>query len=275
MTPFPILSCWKRWCAWVIPAFVAVLTASEATAAANRLVERTWDVAGVTRTALISDLPAGPQKKPLVLVFHGHGGSARQAARSFKLHELWPAARVIYPDGLPTPGVLTDPTGRRSGWQAQAGSQGDRDLAFFDAILTSLREEGTLDPQQVYATGHSNGGAFVYLLWAERGETLTAIAPSAAVFRSEAAKFQPKPVLHLAGMKDDLVKFAWQERMLDTVLRINGGGPRQKSTPGEVRYTPAQPAKGAPTIVLLHPGGHTFPSESAARIVAFFQNQRL
>lgn len=273
MTPFSLLNCRRRVCAWVIPAVIALFTASGSTAAAKNLVERTWQIAGVTRTALMSEIPAG-QKAPLVFVFHGHGGSARQAARSFKLHELWPDARVIYPSGLPTPGVLTDPTGRRSGWQAQTGSQGDRDLAFFDAILTTLRQEGVLDPQQIYATGHSNGGAFVYLLWAERGETLTAIAPSAAVLRLEAAKFQPKPVLHLGGMRDDLVKFAWQERMLDTVLRINGGGPRQKSTPGEIRYAPTQPGKGAPTVVLLHPGGHTFPSESAARIVAFFQGER-
>jgi len=180
---------------------------------------------------------------------------------------------VVYPEGLPTPGVLTDPAGRRSGWQAKAGAQGDRDLAFFDVILSALKAENVLDPRQVYATGHSNGGAFVYLLWAERGEALTAIAPSAAVLRLEAAKFQPKPVLHLAGMNDDLVKFAWQERMLDHVLRINGGGPRQKSTPGEIRYAPTTPGKGAPTVVLLHSGGHSFPSAShGPQSVAFFQS---
>jgi polyhydroxybutyrate depolymerase len=273
MSPSPILNWRRRLAARIIPVAITLLTASGANAAVANLIERTWQIAGVTRTALSSELPA-EKKAPLVLVFHGHGGSARQAARSFKLHELWPEARVIYPDGLPTPGVLTDPTGRRAGWQAQPGTQGDRDLAFFDAILASLREEGALDPQHVYATGHSNGGAFVYLLWAERGETLTAIAPSAAVFRSEAAKFQPKPVLHLGGMKDDLVKFAWQERMVDNVLRINGGGPRQPSTPGEIRYVPNEPGRGAPTVVLLHPGGHTFPSASAGRIVAFFQSQK-
>ncbi len=273
MTPFFLLNWRSRLGALIIPAVIASLTAPGATAAAANLVERSWQIAGLTRTALISELPAG-KKAPLVFVFHGHGGSARQAARSFKLHELWPEARVIYPNGLPTPGVLTDPAGRRSGWQSKADSLGDRDLAFFDAIIGALKDEGILDPRQVYATGHSNGGAFVYLLWAERGETLTAIAPSAAMLRPEAATFQPKPVLHLAGMNDDLVKFAWQERMLDYVLRINGGGPRQTSTPGEIRYAPAERGKGALTVVLLHSGGHTFPSESAARIVAFFQSTK-
>jgi len=60
---------------------------------------------------------------PVVLVFHGHGGTARYAARTFALHRHWPEAIVVYPQGLNTPGRRTDPEGRRPGWQHAAGEQ--------------------------------------------------------------------------------------------------------------------------------------------------------
>ncbi|MFY8056754.1 MAG: hypothetical protein ACOVRM_03375, partial [Planctomycetaceae bacterium] len=55
-----------------------------------------------------------------------------------------------------------------TGWQKSAGDQQDRDLKFFDVVLQSLRSEYRVDDRRIYATGHSNGGGFTYLLWSER-----------------------------------------------------------------------------------------------------------
>src|SRR5439155_20251229 len=79
---------------------------------------RTWDVDGVQREALVYP-PSKPAagKVPLVFDFHGHGGTARNAARAHHIHDTWPEALVVYMQGLPTPGKLTDPEGKRSGWQ--------------------------------------------------------------------------------------------------------------------------------------------------------------
>ena len=63
------------------------------------------------------------------------------AARSFRYHELWPEAIVVYMQGLKTPGQLTDPKGLRAGWQKEKGDQDDRDLKFFDAVLQSLKKD--------------------------------------------------------------------------------------------------------------------------------------
>ena len=52
----------------------------------------------------------------------------------------------------------------------ESGDQGDRDLKFFDEVLSTLKKEYKVDANRVYATGHSNGGAFTYLLWGERGD---------------------------------------------------------------------------------------------------------
>ena len=75
---------------------------------------------------------------------------------------------------------MSDSVGRGAGSQASAGAQEDRDLKFFDAMLADLIKEGRVDERRVYATGHSNGGAFTYLLWAERGDVFAAFAPSAS-----------------------------------------------------------------------------------------------
>ena len=190
------------------------------------------------------------------------------ASRSFPIHQLWPEAIVVYPQGLPTPGRLTDPEGKRPGWQGIAGAQGDRDLKFFDAMLASLRAQSSVDNRRIYATGHSNGGLFTYLLWAERGDTFAAFAPSAALLARGYEKFQPKPLLHIGSPEDALVKFAWQKRMIDYVLQIDDCGPRDPLAMG---YTAYPSRKGTDVATFLHTSGHRYPEAAPALIVKFFQ----
>lgn len=239
------------------------------TEAAEDLAPRTWIVEGVTREALVR-IPTAARKggAPIVFVFHGHGGSMKQAAASMPIHQHWPEAIVVYPQGLPTPSPLVDREGRRTGWQGAAGDQGDRDLKFFDAIFGGLKGECHFDERRVYVTGHSNGGAFTYLLWAQRGEKIAATAPSAAVMGRGFRDLAPKPVLHIGSPQDELVKFSWQERMIDEVLRLNGCGPRKSTAPG---YTTYASSKGAETATFLHAGGHRYSSAAPELIVKFFQ----
>jgi polyhydroxybutyrate depolymerase len=246
---------------------VGLLCAAQGT---EKLTTRSFEVGGRERTALVAAPSTGEALAPLVFVFHGHGGSSRQAARSFQLHEHWPAAWVVHPQGLPTPGAITDPKGRRAGWQMKVGDQGDRDLAFFDAMLAAMLAEGRVDPRRVYATGHSNGGAFTYLLWAERGAVFAALAPSSAVLPLPATHYAPLPVLHLGSEQDELVKWSWQERMVDLVLKVNGGGPQGSPSLGLTLYPPQDSARGAETALWLHDGGHRLPAEAGAEVAKFF-----
>jgi polyhydroxybutyrate depolymerase len=237
---------------------------------AENLEHRTWVVGGVTREALVS-IPANARQGgavPVVFAFHGHGGTMRQASRSFPIHELWPGAIVVYPQGLPTPSPLVDREGKRPGWQPVAGAEGDRDLKFFDAMLAGLRNDYRIDGTRIYATGHSNGGSFTYLLWAERGDVFAAFAPSSALLGRGFGQPGPRPVLHIGSPQDPLVKFAWQEKMIDAVLRLNGCGPRRPAANGYLSYPSA---KGAEVATYLHGGGHRFPAEATALIVKFFQ----
>src|SRR5712691_11551343 len=150
--------------------------------AADAPARREWTVDGVAREALTYAPPqAKSEPTPIVFAFHGHGGTMQQAARSFGFHTHWPEAIVVYMQGLNTPGQLTDPEGKKPGWQKTIGDQDDRDLKFFDAVLESLKRDYKVNEKRIYATGHSNGGGFTYLLWAARGDSFAAFAPSAAV----------------------------------------------------------------------------------------------
>jgi polyhydroxybutyrate depolymerase len=252
--------------------FVTLVLLSAARLAAEPLERLTWTVDGVTREALVhlpATIPAGGA--PLVFAFHGHGGSMAQAARSFPIHEKWPDAIVVYPQGLPTVGQLTDKAGDRAGWQGRAGTEGDRDLKFFDVMLAGLRERHRIDPKRIYASGHSNGGGFTCLLWAERGDVFAALAPSSALLGRGGGwqKLKPKPLLHVASPQDELVKFAWQQRMLDHVLKLNGCGAFK---PDAMGYTAYPSKSGHDVAVYLHTGGHKYPGDVAPElIVKFFQ----
>lgn len=236
---------------------------------AGGLEHREFQVAGVAREALVHVPPgARATNTPVVFVFHGHGGNSRQAARSFALERHWPEAIVVYPQGLNTPGRLTDPEGKKPGWQAATGDQDDRDLKFFDAVLARLKRDYQVDAKRIYSTGHSNGGGFTYLLWAERGDVFAAVAPSAAVARYP-NRLKPKPAMHLAGEKDTLVKFAWQKLMMDAVRKVNGCDTAGKSWEKQATLHPSK--SGTPVVTFIHPGGHEFNPDAPALIVIFFK----
>src|SRR5947199_9757641 len=101
-----------------------------------------WTVDGVEREALVF-LPSASSKSksPVIFAFHGHGGNMHFAARGMAFQNAWPDAIVVYPEGLPTPGMVLDREGKKAGWQDYAGQENNRDLKFVDEMLKSLREK--------------------------------------------------------------------------------------------------------------------------------------
>jgi len=228
-----------------------------------------WTIDGASREALVfTPSKPGAGAPPLVFGFHGHGGSMQQASRSFPIQDLWPEAVVVFPQGLPTPGKLTDPDGKRAGWQFAPGELGDRDLKLFDAILATMKEKHKIDEKRVYCTGHSNGGAFTYLLWANRPDVFAAVAPSAAPAPRDLKQAKPCPIFHVAGEKDPLVKFEWQQRSWAGVRTLNGCEEQGKEWDKGCTLYPS--SKDAPLVTFIHPGDHKYPSEAPALIVKFF-----
>jgi polyhydroxybutyrate depolymerase len=249
---------------------VGLIIAAVLFSAGAEMERRTWTIDGEAREALV----VMPEKKeippPLVFVFHGHGGNMHNTLRKFSIHEYWPESAVVYMQGLPTPGKLTDPEGRRNGWNSDPNDADNRDLMFFDAVYASLKSR--VDTNRVYCTGHSNGGGFAYMLWGVRGGLFAAIAPSGALNASVVRMLQPLPVLHVAGANDPLVKYNWQEKMMQAVRRINGCGEGEPwHSAGDLKGTLYPSSGGTPLVTLIHPGGHEFPSQAPEQMVRFFK----
>ncbi|RYG44989.1 esterase [bacterium] len=225
---------------------------------------KTFAVDGVERQALVVT-PAGAGPHPLVLAFHGHGGTMRNAARSFDVAARWPEAIVVYPQGLPIKG-MNDPKGERNGWQQRDGEEGDRDLKFVDEMLAKTPN---VDPKRVYSMGHSNGGRFTYVLWATRGDRFAAYSPSGSPAGLLARRFAPASAFVIAGEKDPIVNYRSQARsigMLRTLLGVDTGKAKKSG------YTTLAPGKdGLELGTYIHPGGHEYPREAAAGAVALFK----
>jgi polyhydroxybutyrate depolymerase len=231
-------------------------------------------VDGVMREALVyAPASAKARATPVVFVWHGHGGNMRNTVRSFAMNTHWPEAISVYAQGLNTPGRLTDPEGKKPGWQGRVGDQGDRDLKFFDALLAKLKADFQVDARRIYSTGHSNGGGFTYLLWGARGDVFAAMAPSAAAAaRTDRAQstLKPKPAMHLAGEKDPLVKYEWQQAAMAAVRKINGCAAEGK--PWDERCLIYESKTGTPFVSFIHPGGHEFHRDAPRLIAKFFKS---
>lgn len=234
-----------------------------------------WTIEGQKRQAIVIP-PSRPLKEgaPVVFVFHGHGGNMHRMARlGFQKH--WQEAWIVCPQGLPTISGR-DPEGKLPGWQTRVGEYRDRDLKLFDAILKTLHEQHKVDLRRVYATGHSNGGFFTYLLWAERGDKLAGIAPSACHannIRSSLSRLRPIPVMHLAGERDATIPFIRQQQSMNTLKRVLQCESEGKSWAkvGSLSGTLYPSSKGAPVVAVVHPGGHKYPPEAPELIVRFFK----
>lgn len=249
---------------------VVIVSVAQSFAFGAEPTELTLTVGDLARTALVyAPAKPGDGPRPLVFDWHGHGGTARNSASKHAIHTYWPEAVVVYPQGVPTPGRLTDPEGKRNGWQHSAGAQEDRDLKFFDALLAKVKSDYQIDDKRIYSTGHSNGGGFTYLLWEQRGDVFAAMGPVAAAALRVQGELKPKPLIHIAGEDDPLVKYEWQKITIERVKKLNGCEETGKPV-GEF-CTEFASSGGTPVVTFIHSGGHEYPKGAAERIVAFFK----
>lgn len=151
-------------------------------------------------------VPPGPgaRGRAVVLAFHGGGGNAEQFRESAGLDRL--ADRdgfvVVYPAGTGRlAGVLTWNAGPRCCGYARDRSVDD--VGFVRALVDDLARRTPIDPDRVFATGHSNGGGMVYRLAREAPDLVAAVAPVAgAAMGPTSGTDPPVPLLHVHGVDD-------------------------------------------------------------------------
>ena len=136
---------------------------------------------------------------PLVLAFHGGGGTGPGMARLTDFDEL--ADRegfaVAYPNGIDRH------------WNDFRQLSKTDDVGFIRTLIDHLVREDHIDPRRVYATGISNGGFFSSTLACELTDKIAAIAVVAATMGEgepgHCAPSRPISVLYMHGSEDPIV----------------------------------------------------------------------
>jgi polyhydroxybutyrate depolymerase len=150
---------------------------------------------------------------PVVMIFHGGGSTAdfmmRMTSWVDKANEN--GFLAVFPEGMSldpsepadfarNPQFWNDGTGRE-----HVGERNINDIGFVEACLDDLAARFPVDPEQIFATGFSNGAFMVSRLGMELPQRIAAIAPVAGMYLHREGRPSPHvSVLCIAGTEDPL-----------------------------------------------------------------------
>lgn len=162
--------------------------------------------------ALPDHAPAGP--RPLVILLHGHGGSAAQAlgqARTAAPLSEWLAIGqregllIAAPDGL-------SGSDGRSGWndcrRDTATNPRSDDVAFLSALIEREVAQHRADPNRIYLMGMSNGGLMALRYAMEAGDRLAGVVAVSASMATDSrcpSIKAPLSLLLIGGTADGIM----------------------------------------------------------------------
>ncbi len=257
--------------ALAIPAGSAACAAG-GTVDAGATLARSLQSGGLARTyrVHVSARATGGQSMPVVLNFHGRGGTG---AAIEQYSGLLPVSDregflLVSPDG----------TGSPAGWSAGASLPGwpVDDVQFVRDLLQTLEKDFCVDATRVYAVGHSNGAFMASRLACDLPGQIAAIVPVAGIYVPPEGCPAPVPVLAFHGTADDVVPFgggpvrgtyrypgaeqelaAWAQ-----ADHCHGGSTKRDLGPRLVLESAGQCA--APVeMVLVKGGGHEWPAAAS------------
>lgn len=191
---------------------LTLLLTATATVANAQSGDRTvsLEVGGRTRTAIVHVPPGyvAGARVPLVLFFHGGGGSGAQAERAYGMNPIADRERfiVVYPNGTSAGSPLL--TWNAADCCAYAYENDVDDVGFVAALLDRLEDDYAIDPDRVYATGMSNGAMMTYRLGCEMAGRFAALAPvSGAQNDPSCSPAAPLSVVVFHGKQDQHVPY--------------------------------------------------------------------
>ncbi len=148
----------------------------------------------------------GTSAVPLLLNFHGFGGSASQFMQEADMRSLAEADTfiLVYPQGSCLDGSShwnPCPTGGDNKSTAD-------DVGFVEAMISEISSQYNLDMERIYAAGYSNGGMMAYGLANYKSDLIAAVASvSGSMLDCLGAGSHPMPVVHLHGTSDGVVSY--------------------------------------------------------------------
>ncbi|MBD8880464.1 esterase [Rhodanobacter sp. 7MK24] len=201
---------------------------------------------GLERSYLVHMSPGNADSpRPLLLVFHGGGGTARGMPRFTHLDEI--ADRegmiVVYPQGVDRH------------WNDGRDSIKRKvdDVGFVRALLDDMESNFAVDRSRIYAAGISNGAIFVERLACDMSDRIAGIAAVAGTlardYQPQCQPQHPVSVVQFDGTADPIVPYAGGE-----VANFGGhgeGGPvlSVDATTAFWARMDGCPAAGAPALL--------------------------
>lgn len=195
-----------------------------------RLQTVSLTVSGMERHALVH-LPAehdGKTPLPLVLMFHGNGGTPENVV----IETGWVAKSdaagfiVVFPEATrpdmtqPAKFGRNNPAWNDGSGRFHAGERNIPDVAFIAALLDHLEAKFHMDKRRVFATGFSNGASMTFRIGLELSERIAAIATvSGALWINEPKAARPVSLLYITGDAD-------------RINPMDGGAPKMASGSG-------------------------------------------
>lgn len=210
---------------------------------------------------------------PVVLMFHGGGGSAEQLQEASAQMDVIADREgfiTIYPNG----------TGAFATWNGgiccgRAVQDEIDDVAFVGALLDHLEAEVCVDKKRIFSSGMSNGGIMSHRLGCELSERIAAIAPVAGTIGvTDCTPTRPVPVMHIHGTDDGYVPwnggvacdlpvepFISVPTTIDNWLTINGcdGTSSEAFTEGNGTCTAYDGCEAPVVLCTIEGGGHSWP----------------
>ena len=150
-------------------------------------------------TIAVPETYDGTTALPLALSLHGWGssGAEHEANTSF-------AARGVARDVVV---VTPDATGEPAEWNMFDDPERTPDYDHVDRLVQSLLDTYCLDPDRVFAVGHSNGAAFAGFLACREPYRFAAVAMVAATIPSTCPDGRTPSVLAISGDADPQVPY--------------------------------------------------------------------
>ncbi len=208
---------------------------------------------------------------PLVLAFHGDGGTGPGMRSTLKLEEAAKGAAIfVYPDGL------------SKTWNLDTAPSVNGDAQLFDALVATVSENYCIDKKRIFVTGFSRGGYFANQLACWKGDVIRGVASSGSggPYGAEGAKYDAKGNLECPTPGVAAIVFhgandapAEGAKTLDHFARANQCPDKAKQS--DVSPSPCKSVDGCSTgksvVWCLVPGlGHTIWPESHKATWDFF-----
>ncbi len=235
-------------------------------------------------------------RTPLVLSFHGAGGTAAQTDRDSGWSSLADRDHflVAYPQGLPF-GAGAPPA-----W-ASAGpiDFGIDDLAFVRAVIADVQRRACVENGAIFAVGMSSGGGMAGYLACALSRTISAAAPVAAnnyvLTKLGCRPTRPVSILEVHSTADPVVPYYGTSARISPQWPLPSihawvsawahldhctSRPTVNTTRHETIFRYSRCSTGTDVILYrIDGGGHSYPRELAGRptnamIYQFFKTHR-